>query len=414
MSVQQDREIYYRRNYIALLLDGFFFSFSAGYFSHTTVLPVYVSNLTSNSIFIGLLAVLYFGLSNGAAIFSCVLGVNAKSPKWTSVWICLTERIGFILIFISTFALPGSRNTALLLFFFSFAIYAVSAGLASPVYGALVSETIHRNVSSFYGSYYLVGSLAGVLGAQPIRIVLEKFDFPQNYRWLFLLGLAVAQFSTLSLALGIREVREDHGKRLNFSMLPHELKKILRNNTAYRNFLVVRICAAMADMSIPFYIIRVKNLSGGTDAIVGIMTTSLLVADMVSSKVLGRIGDRLGPAVMARISVSAGVLACLLAVFLPSPLWGLLLFVLVSAATRGMNLATQVASIHYAERGMVPIYTAASGIMAAPFYALFALGGGFLSNRFSLISVFYVSLVLYVIALLISFFTERRRPFISP
>jgi MFS family permease len=410
MSVRQDREIYYRRNYIALLLDGFFFSFSVGYFSHTTVLPVYVSNLTGNSVFIGLLAVLYFGLSNGAAIFSCVLGVNAKSPKWTSVWVCLTQRVGFILIFISTFAFPGSRNMALLLFFFSFALYTVSAGLTSPVYGAMVSETIHRNVSSFYGSYYLVGSLAGVLGAQPIRIILEKFEFPQNYRWLFLLGLVVAQFSTLSLALGIREVREDHGKSLNFSMLPHELKKILRNNTAYRNFLVVRIFAAMAEMSVPFYIIRVKNLSGGTDSIVGIMTTALLAADMVSSTVLGRIGDRFGPAAVARIAVSSGVLACLLAVFLPSPLWGLLLFVLVSAAVKGMNLAAQVASIHYAERGMVPIYTTASGITAAPFYALFALGGGFLSNRFSILSVFCVSLVLYVTALFISLFKAEKRP----
>lgn len=402
MNIQDLRERYYRRNYIALLLDGFFFSFSAGYFSQTTVLPVYVSNLSENSVFIGLLAVLYFGLSNGAAIFSCVLGVNTKSPKWTSVWICLTERIGFMLIFISTFAIPGNRNLALLLFFFSFGVYAVSAGLASPVYGALVSQTIHRNVASFYGSYYLIGSLAGVVGAQPIGFILAKFPFPRNYRWLFLLGLIVAQFSTLALAFGIKETPEDHGKRLDFSMLPRVVKEILRDNIPYRNFLVIRLFAAMADMSIPFYIIRVKNLSGGTDALVGSMTTALLAADMVSSKVLGRIGDRFGPAFMARIAICSGVLGCLLALFLPAPLWGLLLFVLVSMATRGMHLATQVAGIHYASRGMVPIYMATSGIMTAPLYILFSLAGGVLANRFSIMSVFYVSLSLYAMALLTS------------
>jgi MFS family permease len=390
----------YRRNYIALLLDGFFFSFASSIFSHTTVLPVYVSGLSENRIFISLLAVLFFSLSNGASVLSCVIGVNTRSPKWAAVIICMTQRAGFFLIFLSTWAVTGNRNLAIGLFFFSYAVYGIAAGMSGPVHSTLVSRAIHRNVASFYGTYSLSGALAGIIGAQVIRVLLERYSFPVNYGRLFLLGVAVAMLSTLSLAAGISETKEEKRETMNFSRLPFIFRKILTENKRYRHFLLVRIFAAMAEMCIPFYIIRVQSMDGAGGGTVGIMTTVLLVSNMASAKIIGRIGDRTGPLMMMRIAAGAGVLAAVLALLMPSPVFGYVLFVLVSAAERGAYLATSVAAIRYSEGGMVSIYAALSGIATAPFYALFAFCGGLLANRFSLAPVFGASALFYAVSFL--------------
>jgi MFS family permease len=399
----------YRRNYIALLLDGFFFSFSASIFSHTTVLPVYVSSLSENRIFISLLAVLFFSLSNGASVLSCIIGVNTRSPKWAAIIICLTQRLGFFLIFLSTYTVTGNRNLAIGLFFFSYAIYGTAAGMSGPVHSTLVSGTIYRNIASFYGTYSLSGALAGIISAQGIRIILERYPFPVNYGHLFLLGLVIAMLSTFSLAIGISETRiERKQTTMNFTQLPFAFKKVLVENKKYRNFLFVRIFAAMAEMCIPFYIIRVKSMDGAGEGIVGIMTTVLMVSNMVNAKILGRIGDRMGPLVIMRIAAGAGALASVLALIMPSPVFGYILFVLVSAAERGNYLATSVAAIHYSERGMVSIYTALCGIIVAPFYAIFAFCGGIIANKFSIMPVFGISAALYAVSVLRSL--KEMRP----
>jgi len=403
------KEQKYRRNYIALLLDGFFFNFSTSIFSYTTVLPVYVAGLTNNTIYISLLAVLFFGLSNGASVFSCIIGVNAKSPKWTAVLICLTQRIGFLLMFLSTYAATGNHSFALAIFFFSYGIYGIAAGMSYPVHSVLVSNTIYRNVSSFYGTYNLAGAFAGVLGAQILRLLLAKYDFPFSYRWIFLLGLFVAMLSTVSLAVGISETKTAQKKRFYFSMLPGTVREILRKNREFRNFLVVRVISAMAEMSIPFYIIRVGSIENAKEQIVGSMTTVLLISNMLASKIMGWIGDRFGPAAMIRLAVLAGIFACLLVIFIPSTTWGFLVFVMVGFAITGSSLSSSVATIHFAGEGFVSVYSATSGIIIAPFYAIFSFLGGIITRQLSITWVFIISASLYAVSFMLSLFLNRGK-----
>ena len=77
------KEKYLKRNIITLLIEGFFASFAFSLFSQTTVLPVYVSNLTSNTFWISMITFIFFGLSNISGIVSSIIGTNAKSPKWS-------------------------------------------------------------------------------------------------------------------------------------------------------------------------------------------------------------------------------------------------------------------------------------------------------------------------------------------
>ena len=77
------------------MCESFFFAFALTMFSPENVLPVYVSSLSDKAIYIALISALYYGISYSATVFSCVVGVNAKSPKWISVVICFCKESAF-------------------------------------------------------------------------------------------------------------------------------------------------------------------------------------------------------------------------------------------------------------------------------------------------------------------------------
>ncbi|WP_317328742.1 hypothetical protein [Ruthenibacterium lactatiformans] len=101
-ELYQKKERFYPRNFISLMCESFTFSFALAMFSPENVMPVYVSSLSDKAIYLALITALYYGCSYGCTVLSCVLGVNAKSPKWISVVVCFMQRVGFFMIFLST------------------------------------------------------------------------------------------------------------------------------------------------------------------------------------------------------------------------------------------------------------------------------------------------------------------------
>lgn len=393
------KEKYYVRNYITMLMEAFFVSFAFGIFSYTTVFPVYIQTITDNSFYIALIAVIYYGCSYSSSILSCLIGINCKSPKWTNICICGLERIGFLFIIISTFFVGSSEALALTTFFVSFALYAVSAGMSSPVFSNMLGSLFYRDFGKFYGSYSLVGAAAGVIGARIMSYVLAAYDFPFNYRRLFILGLIMAVIGSIVPAIGVKEVLSDEPvKRTYARELPGIVKNIVKTNIPYRQFVFVRILLGAAEMAIPFYIVKVSHMEGVTPGFVGTMTTILLLSNMVAGKIAGYIGDRLGPMYMVVFGSVSGACAALLAILMPHYYFGYLLFVLVAFAQQCVQLSNNVAGIMYSRKGQkIPVMVAAMGLAVAPSYIFFSSAGGVLTNRFPINTVFIIALCVYIL-----------------
>ena len=191
------KEAFYKGNFISLMCESFFFAFALTMFSPENVLPVYVSSLSDKAIYIALISALYYGISYSATVFSCIVGVNARSPKWISVVICFLQRIGFFLIFLSTYLASGNVKLALVTFFVSLTLYAGSAGMSNPLFAQMVGTSIHRNVGTFYGAYNMVGACSGVLASVVLTQCLARLEFPFSFRCVFLLGLISALIATV-------------------------------------------------------------------------------------------------------------------------------------------------------------------------------------------------------------------------
>ena len=139
MTTTEKQEAYYRRNYLALLSDALFFSMGYTLFSTDKVRPKYISHLSDKTFYIALMTALFLGVQYSSTIFSCMIGVNAKSPKWISIGVCFLQRIGFVLILLSTFFVEKSLTLALVVFFISLVMYACSNGMSSPLFTQMVT-----------------------------------------------------------------------------------------------------------------------------------------------------------------------------------------------------------------------------------------------------------------------------------
>ena len=403
-ELYQKKERFYLRNFISLMLEGFTFSFALAMFSPENVLPVYVASLSDKAIYIALISALYYGFSYGCTVFSCVLGINAKSPKWISVIVCFLQRVGFFTIFLSTFLAGGNTGVAIALFFVSFAIYSASAGMSNPLFAQMVGTSIHRNVGTFYGAYNMVGSVAGVAASLILTRCLAAFSFPVSFRVVFLLGLVSALVATAVVSVGVREVTDDRVvEHLRLRDIFPIGVQILRENRPFRNYTLIKVLVGAAEFAVPYYIIAASSLKGTPAGFVGVMTTVYLVAKVVSSLVLGRIADRFGAIRLLRCSCICGGAAALMVILVRDWRLALVMYALLAVAVNGVMMSNNIACVAYSGNVRTPIYAAASGLLCAPLYVVSSFAGAAIVGRFSYTAVFLIAMAVYAACALLTF-----------
>lgn len=403
-EILRKKERFYSRNFISLMFEGFTFSFALAMFSPENVLPVYVSSLSSDAVYIALISALYYGFSYGFTVFSCVLGVNAKSPKWISIFICFLQRVGFFTIFLSTFLVGSDNRTALVVFFLSFALYSASAGMSNPLFAQMVGTSIHRNVGTFYGAYNMSGSIAGVAASLILTRCLAEFGFPISFRMVFLIGLLSALVATGVVCLGVREVTDDRVRehiRLR-DIFPIGVQ-ILRKNVAFRHYTFIKVLVGAAEFAIPYYIIVSSGLQGAHAGFVGQMTTVYLVAKVISSLVMGRVADRFGAIRVLRYSCICGACAALLVILVRDWHFSFAMYALLAIAVNGVQMSNSVACVAYSNNVRTPIYAAVSGLLCAPLYVISSFAGAAIVEHFSYTAVFAIAMAVYTTSALLTF-----------
>ncbi|NLK73183.1 MAG: MFS transporter [Clostridiales bacterium] len=397
------KEKYYRRNYLTLMAEGFLFMFAITLFSQTTVLPTYISLISNKAIYLGLISIIYYGLSYPAGILSCVIGVNAKSTKRTSILIMFLQRVGFFLIYLSTYALSYNPNIALTLFFISYAITAISLGMSNPMFSQLISVSIHRDVGKFFGSYMLMGAISGVLAARFLNYSLGKFSFPQNYRNSFLAGLLFALTATAVVSFGLKEVKEEgNSKKLKYSELFPLMKEILKENKKFKEFLIIRIIISASEFSIPYYIVKVGSMPDASINTVGTMTTIMLLSAIISSKIMGFICDKLGPNNTLKISCVFGIALTIIAVFMRTYVMGMIIFSLIGFVEKGIAISSNVACITFSTGKNTVIYSALYSLLCTPFLIIIPILVGINMKDGVNNTVFIFALIVYVVTIIVS------------
>jgi len=326
----------FRWNVAVNFLDGAFFWVGLSFISYTTILPLFVSKITVNPLAIALVAII--GQSSWYLPQLFAAGPTEKLARMKPVVINLgffTERVPVWFMPVAALLSVKYPMLALVVFFVAYAAHGLGAGVIAPAWTDMLARIFPINRRGrFFGITAFVGTGLGALGAVFSAWLLMNYPFPINFAYAFLIAAVCISLSWIFLAL-TREPAQ---------AVPQEIKRqrswsrsriiaILRDDSNFRHYLVVRLLASFGNMAAGFITVVAIQRWAVPDATVGLYTAVLLVGQTAGNLIAGFIADRWGHKISLMIGLVGVTCAYLLAWLSPEPIWYNLVFFLVGMSS---------------------------------------------------------------------------------
>jgi MFS family permease len=403
-----------RWNFGVGVLDSSTFALTKAALTETTVLPYFVSQMTSNALVIGLSpAIAWLGLYL-PQLFSAYLVYTLTRRKRYIVLMAWLERLGvlaMLAIALGIGRLPsGWVLAAFLLVYFAFWI---NTGLLVPPYSDFYAKHIPSGRGRFLGVQALLYGGMGVVGAGAVRWLLTGSAFPLNFVHVLAFALLsslpalIAFHSLREVAFPIQHLRQPLGEFLRST------GRMLGAQPAFVRFLVVRAVLVFGKMGIPFLAIYALQRFALPSGMVATYTALMLAAQSVSAPVWGLLADRWHHQNVWLVAALVQCAQALLAWWAPAPGWFLLIFALVGVSLGAEATAHPNTTYVLSPGAETTRFIGLANSVLGPLLALGPLAGGALAGAYSYTATLAASTALAgagVLAVLGWIVLERRPP----
>ena len=242
-----------------------------------------------------------------------------------------------------------------------------------------------HQLGTFFGLQSACVNLFGAGGALLAGIILERLVFPGSFALLFLISGAslLISFGFLAQTYEPESEPRDIIERVKWREFGTRLWNTLRADPNFRWFLVGRGLTSLSLTVVAFltiFGIRRFDLSPET---AGALTSVLLVSQMLSSTLVGWVGDRWGHRRMLVFGNLLTVLSIVIALAAPDVSWFYPVFAMTGIVNSTqwstiMSITVQFCSV--AER---PIYIGMANTLIAPVTVFAPIIGGWLVDAVS-------------------------------
>ncbi len=344
----------------------------------TTILPLYASYLTDSAVLIGLIpAIQQVGFMLPQLLTSRKAETLGRKKPFIAK-ISTMERLPYLFIALSILLIPQAPNwLAYVILAVCIAAASGSGGLASPAWKAMLAKVIHPDRRGMmFGLGLSLGGFFGIGGSLIARQILKVMEFPVSFGFCFLLA-----FIAQAISWGFLMLNREPEKKPTRSTPPtweyfKKLPAILRSNKPFTRYLISHFLTLMGTMGVSFYIVYGKNNLGISDEFAATLTMVALVSQSVGVALLGRIGDKIGHKWSTIIATICGIGALVFMLLLPSSLWLIPVFVLVSLTIMGLKVSRVSITMEFSHEDDIPTYTALAGtILGVPILFAPMIGG---------------------------------------
>ena len=403
-----------RHNAIVNIGNGSLYSFGqSGMASYVTIVPLFLSYLTESTALIGFVATLSFmGLQLPQVFVSnYVAGLRRYKPMTLAM--TLIERVPYFGLALVAFAIPTiGADAALLLTLLLLGIQSLGGGFTGTAWQSLISKIMPpRRLGAFFGIQSACGNLFGAGGALLASVILERLEFPHSFSLLFFVAGISLMISFVFLALTYEPASEsrDVVERANWREFGGRLREILRENDNFRWFLIARALTALSLTAVSFYTIYGIRRFDMSPELAGALTSVLLVANTLTSAVIGWIGDRWGH---RRVLIAANLLTILaigFAVAAPDVTWLAVVFALTGMVNSSQWSTMMTITVQFSSVAERPFYIGLANTLIAPVTIFAPIMGGWLVDAVSFELVFSIFAVAGALSLLV-FIVPMREP----
>jgi len=395
------------------VLNGALFNAALAFLSGSTILPVFISQLTDSRVLIGLFSTLesfgWFFPQLFAAVFiahrSRVLGFY-NSLSWLRLAF-FAMAIGGIFIF------SDDPHAILIAFALGFTLLSIAAGFAGVAFTEIVGKTIPVNKrGSYFGLRMLIGGALAALEGLAVKRIIAAFPFPFNFGYLYISAFILMFFGLATFAY----IREPETIDVIERAKPRDQLKsalaIFKTDRNFRRLYFSRACVNTYYLSSPFYVVFALRWLGASEAIAGIYLTAQMVGYLSSNLLWAWLSNHVSNKRVILLAAAVSVMPPLLslgAAFHPvSPLAFAVVFFLLGRAESGIGMGY----VNYLlevlpERGRL-LSIGLMHTLIAPTVFFSALGG-FLSQVFSLKLLFAIVALTTATSLFISWRLSEPR-----
>jgi sugar phosphate permease len=295
--------------------------------------------------------------------------------------------LAFLLMIPAALALPplGAGVVVVLLL----ALGSMARGVSSVAFKDVLAKTVPQGRR---GTLLAMRATSGGILALIAGLLLRVYVSNETSIGPFLILLGVTAGLWFVGVLFVTAVEEEPGATGGARNALQEARaslRLLRQQAGFRRFIVVRALLLSVQLSIPFYTLYARNLTGGQIGGLGLLVIAIALAQVLSSPFWGRFSDRSSRTVMMMgggLAVVVGVVALALGALpdvLHNPFVFAPLFLVVGVAQAGVRLGRKTYLVDGAPAAERPSYVAVGNTIIG----LITLLGGVLGIIADVLSV---------------------------
>ncbi len=387
-----------KKNYLLGVAHGVFYFMSNGFADYTTVLPTFLRYLVNSDSIIGLVA----AIARGGSMFFQLLsafylqGKKKKPYLIFALWVRFSS--WFMIALTSFLFLPDRPMFELVSFIVFLSSFSFAGGIAVIPFYDIISYNIPSGLlGRFWATRQFVGGLMAVGSGWIVKMVLAKYSFPLGYSILFV--FATVGFGLTSLSLGLMDEGLENQKRnRSFSEFIEKALFLFKTDPFLKRLVFSEFLSHSIFMCLPFFSIYATRILGMHTSKIGYFISAQMIGSIVSNIFWGYYADRRGAKFIIVITNVLSFFVPFISLFIKTPFLFIVVFFLMGAYLHGTFIGYTNYLLKIAPEKYRPTYVSIRGTFNAMSYFLPTLGG-LIADRFSFLTLFFVSSVLSLVAL---------------
>ncbi len=400
VELEAEQQRNYRWNFTVNTLDTASWFFGTSFISASTIVPLFISKLTSSTIPIGIAAMIAMGSWHLPQIFTAnfIERVARKKPIIVNLGL-FVERLPVFFMILAAGLASRSATLALILFLVSYIWHSLGAGMLSPAWQEMVARCFPvQRRGRFLGTGIFLGTMTGIGGAALSTWLLSNIQFPQNFMAIFALSAGAILLSWFFISLTREPVKVHRTPHRSQREFFKGVKEIIKEHHNYRRFLITRLLFSLGAMGSGFITLSAIRTWNVSDATVGVYTAMLLVGQALGTLSLGFLADRKGHKQSFEIMALASLLAFSFVWLGSSPVYYYPTFFLQGIANGGIIVSGILLNLEFADPERRPTFVGITGFGVGVVGVLAPLIGTAIS-AVSFSWVFALSMFINLIAL---------------
>jgi MFS family permease len=370
-------------NFFVNVIDGGFFGMGLGFASFTTVLPLFISQLTHSAILIGLIPAIHVMGWQLPQLFTAQRVAQQKRYKPMVMFFTVHERLPFLgLAAISWFIPSLGPKVALFLTFTMLIWQGLGGGFTATAWQSLIGKIIPRfRWGVFFGFQSAAGSLLSGVGAVLAGKILDRYEPSTGFTMVFLFAVGAFIISYLAISFTREEETVPVTIETERKVFWKDLRGILSRDVNFRWFVVVRILAQLGTVGFTFYTVYVVRFYGVDEATAGILTGALLFAQTLFGPLMGWLGDRWSHRGVMALGMVAAAVSAIIAWWAPSVGWFYLVYALAGVGYVAIWTIAIAMILEFGQEHEKPSYIGLANTLIAPTAIILPLLAGWVADN---------------------------------